>query len=125
LKNRQNDVGYERVKINKMECYVHRLVALAFFGEPPSKNHQVDHLDSNRTNNFVTNLQYVTGKENTTRSCGKRVKCTDLNTKEIHYFSSLTEAGTSINRTQQAIGQSIKARRTIDNFLFEFVSESS
>lgn len=43
---------------------VHRLVALAWIGEPPSSDHEVAHGDGNRTNNVVGNLRWATRKEN-------------------------------------------------------------
>lgn len=43
---------------------VHRIVAVAFLGEPPSKLHVVDHLDTNRQNNRPENLRWLTRLEN-------------------------------------------------------------
>jgi len=43
---------------------VHRIVATAFYGEQPSPHHVVDHLDTNRRNNRVENLKWVTRREN-------------------------------------------------------------
>ena len=43
---------------------LHRLVALAFIGEPPSCAHQVAHNDGDRLNNHYTNLRYATPREN-------------------------------------------------------------
>lgn len=51
--------GYARVRVGKKGFRVHRLVASAFLGPcPPGK--EVNHLDSRRAHNFVSNLEYVT-----------------------------------------------------------------
>lgn len=43
---------------------VHRIVATAFHGEPPTAQHIVDHIDTNRQNNRPENLRWVTKLEN-------------------------------------------------------------
>ena len=43
---------------------IHRLVALTFIGEPPSKQHQVAHNDGNPKNNHYSNLRWATAAEN-------------------------------------------------------------
>ena len=43
---------------------VHRVVAYAFHGKPPSDQHVVDHIDTNRRNNRAENLRWVTRLEN-------------------------------------------------------------
>ena len=43
---------------------VHRIVAMAFIGNPPSSQHVVDHIDTNRRNNRPENLRWVTKLEN-------------------------------------------------------------
>lgn len=52
--------GYTRVSTQ----VVHRIVATAFLGDPPSKSHVVDHIDTNRHNNRPENLRWVTRLEN-------------------------------------------------------------
>jgi len=58
-------------KQNKQKGYmfigdhvVHRIVAYAFLGNPPSDNHVVDHIDTNKCNNRPENLRWVTRLEN-------------------------------------------------------------
>lgn len=43
---------------------VHRIVATAFHGEPPTKEHVADHIDTNRQNNRPNNIRWVTRLEN-------------------------------------------------------------
>ena len=43
---------------------VHRIVATAFLGNPPTKQHVVDHIDTNRQNNRPENLRWLTKLEN-------------------------------------------------------------
>lgn len=59
--------GYKRItaKIDgkRKHFAVHRLVAFAFIPNPENKP-QIDHIDCNKSNNRVDNLQWVTNKEN-------------------------------------------------------------
>ncbi len=43
---------------------IHRIVATAFHGDPPTKEHVVDHIDTNKRNNRPENLRWVTRLEN-------------------------------------------------------------
>ena len=43
---------------------VHRIVATAFHGDPPTPEHVVDHIDTNRRNNRPENLRWLTRLEN-------------------------------------------------------------
>ncbi len=54
---------------------VHRIVAFAFLGSPPSEKHVVDHIDTNRSNNRAENLRWVTRLDNVLRhpSTRKRI----------------------------------------------------
>lgn len=43
---------------------IHRLVMLTFVGEPPEGKYEVDHKDGDPENNRLSNLEYVSKKEN-------------------------------------------------------------
>ncbi|WP_297814220.1 HNH endonuclease signature motif containing protein [uncultured Helicobacter sp.] len=61
---------------------VHRIVAMAFLGEPPTKEHIIDHIDTNRQNNRPENLRYLTRLENALLNPLTRQKI-------IHYCGSI------------------------------------
>ena len=56
--------GYYMVKSSGRMWLVHRLVAATFLGEPASVEMQVNHKDSDRSNNSLENLEYVTPSQN-------------------------------------------------------------
>jgi transcriptional regulator with XRE-family HTH domain len=43
---------------------IHRIVAMGFLGQPPTEQHVVDHIDTNKQNNRPDNLRWVTRLEN-------------------------------------------------------------
>lgn len=58
-----NNRGYYSVGIKRKTYMVHRLVALAFIPNPDNKP-CVNHLDGNKTNNHISNLEWCSVKEN-------------------------------------------------------------
>ena len=54
--------GYIKVSINKQDYQAHRIIWKMFTGEDPTED--IDHIDGNRTNNKIENLQSVSHREN-------------------------------------------------------------
>ena len=67
--------GYLRISIKisgrAVSRHVHRLVAIAFLGDPPFEGAQVNHIDRNRLNNRADNLEWLTCKQNIRHSTKK------------------------------------------------------
>ena len=53
--------GYYRANIRGKEVYIHRLVVDAF-GANAGSNLYVRHIDGNRTNNSISNLEWIAPK---------------------------------------------------------------
>lgn len=69
LKPKINKGGYQTVRLaddnGKTKLYlVHRIVYESVTGEPIPKGMQVNHIDENKTNNHINNLNLMTPKEN-------------------------------------------------------------
>jgi hypothetical protein len=80
LKYKKHKEGYPMVTLTQrigkgkpIYVCVHKLVALAFLGTPPTPYGRakgctmVDHIDEDKTNCHVSNLRWVTRKENNTK----------------------------------------------------------
>ena len=80
-KNQVDRYGYEKVNLyDKSKCItvsIHRLVLTNFTENDNKDNLQVNHIDFNRRNNNLENLEWVTPKENIqyTRKHGRGANC--------------------------------------------------
>lgn len=63
LKGQINYGGYYYIMIKKKMYFVHRLVLLSFV-DNPNNYEVVNHIDSNRSNNKIENLEWCTYKQN-------------------------------------------------------------
>lgn len=61
--------GYRAIQLSdryhiKRRHYVHRLVAAAFLGKPPQENAEINHINCDKSDNAVSNLEWTTRQEN-------------------------------------------------------------
>ena len=74
----------------------HRFVYEVFNGKIPS-HLEIDHLNENKTDNRIKNLQLLTHKQNIEKSKNKPIISTNIKTGEEKRFKSLTKASKELN----------------------------
>ena len=124
---KQNN-GYVRVTIHYKNEYLHRIIARVFLGE--IDGFDVDHIDGNKQNNNVNNLEIVTHKENVRRrdkrlggSLYERAKDT-RNKKDKYkwnniFFKSQKEIAIYFNTTQSNISYHLRNDTKLKGFKIE------
>lgn len=126
LKQSDNRKGYLFVTINYKQIYVHRLVAQTFIPNPDSLP-EVNHIDENKYNNRVDNLEWCTSEYNVSYSVSKRIKKIDANTKEvIAVYNSAIQAAKSIKGNNGAIIMCCKRIKynTYKGFIWRFEEDN-
>ena len=104
LKPHLNHNGYLKHHLyrhdKQKELFLHRIIATAFIDNPGEKP-QVNHIDENKLNNDLSNLEWCTAKENlihgtrTKRAAekwSKKVIQLDLNDNVLNEFESMGQA---------------------------------
>lgn len=129
--------GYELVRllnsnINKRKYYsVNRLVASTFIRLPNNDKEVCDHIDGNKLNNNMNNLQWLTQKENINR-CTKKtsherkvIKLDENTLDEIEIYDSITDAAQSIGKTRRSIQLVLNGKnKTAGGFKWKYVNPS-
>ena len=114
MKQNTTKKGYKRVQLSNGKRYlVHRLVAETFIPNPESKP-QVNHIDGNKQNNCVDNLEWCTQSENMRHALtnslkvmpkgknvynAKEIVQIDINNNFIKKWETITEAQKALNIT--------------------------
>lgn len=112
-----NKKGYIRVsiylpdgRIKRMS--VHVMVAETFIGEKSSSEYQVDHIDGDKANNNVDNLEWVTPSENICRAYNLGLKTavkgsdnpvSTYTEEQIHTACKLAQEGYSIPKISKKV----------------------
>ena len=145
MKQHKNHKGYwilGLTKNGKQKSFrVNRLVALAFIpNDNPQEKTEVNHIDENKDNNCVDNLEWVSPKENMNHGTvqerkGKKlsetmkgtpshlrikIKCVELD----RIFESLTEASQELGLHVSNLSYCLSGKyKTCGGFHWEFVEE--
>lgn len=100
---------------SKKRLYAHRLVAEAFLEKPLDKNkNQINHIDGNKLNNIVDNLEWVSPSENSQHSCNNELKkvkhifCFNRDKKLVAEYINVEKAAAAVNLSKSIIFQELQ-----------------
>lgn len=130
LKPHKTYKGYLRIAlcVNKVskKYTIHRLVALTYIPNPDNKEY-VNHIDGNKLNNSVSNLEWATHCENETHAFINKLKCRkpviqyDLNNNYINEFSSAYAASLSTKIARSSIFECCNGKlNTAGKYIWKF-----
>lgn len=122
FKKSKNSSGYRVVTLtkNKIEksVSVHRLVANAFIPNPKNKS-QINHIDGNKMNNIIDNLEWCTASENMEHAYknnleilkGKKIIQYDNNMNIIKIWNKISDAEKQLNISHGKISMVCRGKR--------------
>lgn len=97
--------GYQRVQMKDGKHLVHRLVAETYL--PNSDNlSEVDHINGNRADNRVQNLQWISKKDNIAKAWNKPCECVETG----QVFESRTAAAEFLGVSKEAIMNCLRGK---------------
>lgn len=136
LKPNINNSGYLNVRLkdsdeNVKTYLVHRLVALSFIRNTENKEY-VNHIDGNKLNNNINNLEWSTPSENNFHSIKSNLnKCTrsvimvnSLSKEIIKIFPSLHEADRQTGIDYRKIYRACTKNVLIGDFYFDYIENA-
>jgi hypothetical protein len=121
--------GYIYVRVNKDKYALHRLIAFTFLENPENKEY-VNHIDGNKTNNSLENIEWNTPRENSLHSHkiglnkGNKRKIIqfDLELNKIQEFNSIIEASKFLHISPSNIKAVLyNKQKTAGRFIFKYL----
>jgi len=121
--------GYIYLRVNIKKYALHRLVALTFIKNPENKLF-VNHIDGNKLNNKVDNLEWLTCSENNlhahkiglNKGSKREIIQYDLEMNEIQKFNKIKDASIYLNICYSSIKAVLyKKQNTAGGFLFKYL----
>lgn len=123
LKQKKDKLGYFRVCLWKegkpKDFLVHRLVAIAFIGNPPQDKQLINHKDGQPGNNFFENLEWCNHRHNLIHAYKHKMNqapngiiLTCKESGEETFFYSMAEASRFMGRGHGYISNSLKSGKS-------------
>ena len=130
--------GYHQVQLSKNNIKsnktIHRLVAQAFIPNPENKP-EVNHIDEDKSNNSISNLNWMTSKENSNhgtrgirigvasgKTRSKAVKATNVMSGVTLNFESAAQCAKILSVSQGNVTRTLKGRsKTVGGYYVEYL----
>jgi DNA-directed RNA polymerase II subunit RPB2 len=125
--------GYHKIKLKDdnnvyKDLYIHVIVAMTYLNYTPSENYVINHIDGNKGNNSIDNLEVITHKDNMKHSVMinnhklyRRAVCYTDDNNNIIAYKSAKEASINMGIDNSSILKSCKSdNKTAGNIKWRF-----
>jgi len=115
LKPRYDKNGYKRLSIknvftNKLDTLkIHQLVGMCYLGYKKNGKFVVDHIDNDKQNNYLHNLQVITQSQNMRKEHMKKIQQNGL-----PYYIRLCKNGFSVRLAENKIKKNLGTFKTLE-----------